>query len=463
MRKVLNISDLQTIFFLGIGGIGMSALARYFHQQNYRVSGYDKTPTQLTKELTQEGIPIVFNETDCDLTKETDLIIYTPAVPKSHPVYNMAEKLGIPLLKRAEVLGLLSRNHKTLAFSGTHGKTTTSTMAAHIMYHGKLGCSAFLGGISKNYETNLLLKPDSEWFVTEADEYDRSFHQLSPDIAIITAIDADHLDIYGDFSHLCQAFELFAGKINSGGSLVCKKTVLDKINVHSHYRYYTYGVADSDLDFYAANIRYQNARALFDLIHPHGVIRNISPGVPARVNIENSVAAAAGALLAGFSSEEVKSGLESFQGIRRRFEVQIESEDLVYIDDYAHHPEEIKALIESVRELYPNKEITGLFQPHLFTRTRDLADDFAESLSMLNHVMLLPIYPARELPIEGVSSEILADKIQNITCKIIKKENVSHHLTNFNKGIFLTIGAGDIDQLVTSIREQLLRKINPGL
>ncbi|MDO9512654.1 MAG: UDP-N-acetylmuramate--L-alanine ligase [Bacteroidales bacterium] len=460
MNKSIDISTIKTVYFIGIGGIGMSALARYFHSIGCVVSGYDRTPTLLTFELEAEGILVHFDEIGTYISKATDLVIYTPAVPMSHPAYAAAERQNLPLLKRAEILGILSENYRTLAFAGTHGKTTTSTMAAHIMHHGKMGCSAFLGGISKNYQSNLLIHPTSKWLVTEADEYDRSFLQLSPEIAIITSIDADHLDIYGDYHSLCLAFTQFASKIKERGTLIVKKPVLRKIKKQDHYQIFTYGIRDESLDFRAINIRYQNANACFDLEYPGGIISDIHPGIPGKVNIENAVAAAAGALIAGFSEQEIKTGIESFKGIRRRFDLQYESEDVVYIDDYAHHPEEIKALVESVREIYPHKKITGLFQPHLFTRTRDLVDEFAMSLSMLDEVLLMPIYAARELPIKGVSSEIILERIINKPARIIKINELENFLTTDFSGVFLSIGAGDIDKLTHKITEILSK--NPS-
>jgi UDP-N-acetylmuramate--alanine ligase len=452
----LNLSNLHSIYFLGIGGIGMSALARYFHLKGAKVSGYDKTQTTLTNKLQAEGIAIHFNDDITKIPADVDLVIYTPAVPIDLNEYQYLLKSGIILKKRAEILGELTRGKKTIAVAGTHGKTTVSALIAHLLTHSGIGCNAFMGGISKNYHTNLLTSATSEWMVVEADEYDRSFLQLHPDIGIITSADADHLDIYGNLESLRTTFEQYASNIKSNGVLILKKGV--ELNLKGLYNKSILHYSKSiPTDFYAENMRFENEKYVFDFKTPDKKIHGVISGLPGEINVENAVAAMTAALLAGVSDEALKSGLATFTGMERRFDEQVKTDKVIYIDDYAHHPEEIKATVSSVRKMYPGKKITGIFQPHLFTRTRDFADEFARSLELLDEIILLPIYPAREKPIEGVNSEMLLDRIQKEEKEICSKEEVISRLALKNFDVLMTLGAGDIDQLVNPIKNYLLK------
>ena len=452
----MNLKDLHSIYFLGIGGIGMSALARYFKRQGVSVSGYDKTPTALTEQLQTEGMEIHFDDDITKIPAGIDLIIFTPAVPKELNEYQHLLKSGIPIKKRAEILGELTKDKKTIAVAGTHGKTTVSALIAHLLTHSGLGCNAFLGGISKNYHTNLLTSDNSEWMVVEADEYDKSFLQLHPDIGIITSADADHLDIYGNLESLRATFEQYASNIKNKGILILKNGVdLDlKDLVNKRIVQYSKTIPT---DFHAENIRFENKKYIFDFVTPDKALSDVVSGLPGEVNIENAVAAMTAAHLAGVPDEALKSGLATFIGMERRFDIQVITDNVIYIDDYAHHPEEIRATVSSVRKMYPGKKITGIFQPHLFTRTRDFADDFARSLELLDEIILLPIYPAREKPIEGVNSEMLLHKIQKKEKEICKKEEIINQLGQRKFDILMTLGAGDIDQLVNPIKNYLLK------
>jgi UDP-N-acetylmuramate--alanine ligase len=448
--------NLHSIYFLGIGGIGMSALARYFHLKGAKVSGYDKTPTALTDRLQAEGIAIHFDDDISKIPKETDLVIYTPAVPKDLNEYQYLLESGIPIKKRAEILGELTRGKKTIAVAGTHGKTTVSALIAHLLTHSGIGCNAIMGGISKNYHTNLLTSNKSEWFVVEADEYDKSFLQLHPDIGIITSADADHLDIYGNLESLRTTFRQYATNIKNEGTLIIKKGVDLDLKGLKHITTFYYSKS-IPVDFYAKNICFENEKYVFDFISPEKKIKEVTSGLPGEINIENAVAAMTAALLAGVSDEAMKTGLATFKGMERRFDTQVNTDNLIYIDDYAHHPEEIRATVLSVRKMYPDKKITGIFQPHLFTRTRDFADDFARSLELLDEIILLPIYPAREKPIEGVNSEMLLNRIQRKDKEICSKEEIISRLALKNFDVLMTLGAGDIDQLVNPIKDYLLK------
>lgn len=456
----MNAEGLKNIYFIGIGGIGMSALARYFKQLGKNVSGYDRTETELTDQLVEEGIAIHYKD-DIDLidnavldNPEHSAIVYTPAVPKDHKELNYLRDKGFHLYKRAEILGLITRETFTIAIGGTHGKTTTSCMVAHLLHHAGLGCGAFLGGISTNFNSNFVL-PDENAAqaitVTEADEFDRSFLQLSPDIAVITSMDADHLDIYGAHATLIESFHLFAQKTKPGGTLYVRfgqpfHAKPYRISVH------TYGLGDG-ANFYADNITINNSSYYFDLITPETVYTNIKLGMPGLHNVENAVAASSIALQMGVSEELLRSGLASFKGVKRRFEYIINREDFVYIDDYAHHPTELEASIKSARQLYPGKKITGIFQPHLYSRTRDFVDGFAHSLGLLDEVILLDIYPARELPIEGVTSKIIFDKIISDNKTLCTKDELLSVIKSKHTDVLLTLGAGDIDQLVQPLKQ----------
>jgi len=455
----LDTGKIKTVYLLGIGGIGMSALARYFHKLGASVSGYDKTPTPLTDALIREGMDIHFDENPGLIPENPDLVIYTPAVPADHKELVYLKEKGVPLKKRAEVLGLITKGTKTIAVAGTHGKTTTSTLIAHILAHAGVPIIAFLGGISKNYGTNFIQTGSPEYFVVEADEYDRSFLQLYPWIAVITSADADHLDIYHSHDALKRSFGDFISQIEENGHLVLKKNVslfpdpVQKLNISS------YSVPPG-ADYHAENIRKGNGTLVFDLHFPEGILKDINPGLPGTFNLENAIAASAVALKADVSHDCLKEALESYQGVQRRFDFQVRRNDFIYIDDYAHHPEELKACISAVRDIYPGKKIMGIFQPHLYSRTRDLAEGFAASLDLLDEAILLDIYPAREKPIVGVTSSLILDMMKSPFKMICKKEELLKKLQQRKPEVLLTLGAGDIDQLVGPIRE--LFTINKG-
>lgn len=456
----MKTETLKSVYFLGIGGIGMSAIARYFHASGIKVSGYDKTQTRLTAELEAEGINIHYEDRPDLISDETDLIVYTPAVPGDLGEFIKANSGKFILKKRAEILGELTNSKQLIAVAGTHGKTTVSTMIAHTLFTSKVGCTAFLGGIAKNHNSNLLLQPESDFMVTEADEYDRSFLKLSPWLAIITSADADHLDIYSSHQDLKDAFAGFTEKVREGGVLLIKKGIGVNINPGPDVEVYTYAL-DQKADFYAENIEIKDHFYHYDLVIPEGRIRNMSPGLSGLFNVENSIAAAAAAWLSGASPEEIREGTQTFRGVKRRFDIRINRPGLLYIDDYAHHPQELSACIGSVRKLYPDRHITGIFQPHLYSRTRDFAEGFSESLSMLDRVILLDIYPAREKPIEGITSEILLDKIQAPEKMLCSRQQAMQAISENPPDILLTLGAGNIDQMVEPI--EILFTKNSGL
>jgi len=463
---MLQQSDIQKLFFLGIGGIGMSALARYFHHRGYEVAGYDRTPSPLTKELEKEGIQVTYDDEASVMedrfaaynAKHT-LVVRTPAVPEDSVLYTRLREQGYDIRKRAEVLGIVTRQMRALCVAGTHGKTTTSTMLAHLLYQSEVGGNAFLGGISVNYGTNLLLDKNSNMVVIEADEYDRSFHHLKPYMSVVTAVDPDHLDIYGTPEAYREAFAQYTELIS--GALVMKHGIDLKPRLQKGVKCYTYAVLDdqisNDIDFYADNIRVGDGRIDFDFHTPASVLPDVRLGVPVWVNIENAVAAMAVAWLNGVTEEELRRGIASFKGVQRRFNIHVNTPEVAYIDDYAHHPEEIATAIDSIRKLFPSRRLIGVFQPHLYTRTRDFADAFARVLSTLDEVVLLPIYPARELPIAGVDSEMLLDKITNPNKKILQKAALVEYLSSRkDEGtVILTVGAGDIDRLVPQITKML--------
>lgn len=459
---------IHRFYFLGIGGIGMSALARYFAAKGYDVSGYDRTASPLTKELEAEGIAVQYDDSlDAvkGLDKEATIVVRTPAVSEDAPVYVWLRENGFTIKKRAEVLGMVTRSARALCVAGTHGKTTTSTMLAHILHSSHVGANAFLGGIANNYHSNLLLDAESNLVVVEADEFDRSFHHLRPYMSVITSMDADHLDIYGTEEAYRASFAQYAGLVEE--ALVVKGSL--KFNVESlRARVYTYAVGDK-ADFYADNVVMKDGAICFDFHHLRGMVQGVRLGVPAWVNIENSVAAMAVAHLMGATDDELREGVESFAGVYRRFDVHVNTPQVAYVDDYAHHPEELRASIESVRRLYPDRHVIGVFQPHLFSRTHDLADGFAQVLGRLDEVVLLPIYPARELPIEGVTSEWLLGKITMEKGKqkaLVERELLAGYLRGrvdeqVGKAcVVVTMGAGDIDRLVNDIKETLIYEKN---
>lgn len=450
----------KTVYFLGIGGIGMSALARWFHAAGSEVSGYDKTPTALTEKLQSEGIPVHYTDSPELIPANAGLIIYTPAIPKDLNEFVFASSGKFNIRKRAEVLGDLTNSRKTIAVAGTHGKTTVSTMISHIMYNSHLGCTSFLGGISKNYDSNLLLMPESEFMVAEADEFDRSFLKLTPWLAIITSADADHLDIYSDHQDLKKSFSEFTSKVKPEGYLLIKQDLGLEVLSPEDAGVFTYALT-APADFYAQNLRLEAHRYIYDLVVPEGVIKNISPELPGMFNVENSIAAAAAAWLSGVEESVIRDSIGSFSGVKRRFDIRLNRQGILYIDDYAHHPEELKACITSVKMLFPGRHITGVFQPHLFTRTRDFAKGFSESLSLLDRAILLDIYPAREKPIEGVTSAMLLPDIASKEKLLISKESLIGKIKNLDLDILLTLGAGDIDQLVEPIEDMLNQNLQP--
>lgn len=453
----------RNIYFLGIGGIGMSALARYFKAKGFAVAGYDRTPSELTRELEREGISIHY-EDDLQLIpsefrdKSETLVVFTPAVPQTMGEFVWLRDNGFEIMKRSQVLGEVTRMQRAICISGTHGKTTTSTMTSHLLHNSHVECNAFLGGISKNFSRNLLLSEKSDLVVVEADEYDHSFLTLSPYMAVVTAVDADHLDIYGTEENYRKGFEDFTSLIVPGGVLLMKKGLPIQPRLQKDVRLYTYSVNEGD--FHAENIRIGGGEIIFDFVTPERVIPDIALGVPVYVNIENGIAAMTMAYLNGVTEEEIRKAMKSFAGVKRRFDFHIKSADFAFLDDYAHHPAELKSSIESVRALYPGKRICGVFQPHLFTRTRDFADDFAKSLSMLDELVLLEIYPAREKPIEGVNSQMLLDKVSIQDKMLCVKSELVDCLSQKNFDVLLMVGAGDLDLLIPDVEKMLLKKMN---
>ncbi len=445
------------IYFLGIGGIGMSALARYFIAKGYQVHGYDRTCTPLTESLEQEGMHIHYTEDISLIPAETGLVIYTPAIPRSNTEFEYLVKSGVRMMKRAEVLGMLSSEYKTIACAGTHGKTTTSTLVAYLLQQSQLGCQAFLGGISRNFETNLLISDTSPFLVAEADEYDRSFLHLHPYIAIITSIDSDHLDIYHTHAEIREAFSSFTCNIVTGGYLILKKGIELPAQLPVDCTVYSYAVNDV-ADFSVTNLRLENGLYQFEFTYPSGKIDNLTLGIPGLYNVENAVAALAAAIIAGATPEELSKALGSFKGVKRRFDIRLNTGDLVYIDDYAHHPEELNACIRSARAMFPGRKITGIFQPHLYSRTRDFAVEFAMSLSALDEVLLLPVYPARELPMPGVDSQMLLSLMDHPDKHLLQKEDIPGYFTGNTPEILITMGAGDIDTLVGPIENYFRTK-----
>ena len=472
-------------YFLGIGGIGMSALARFFHRRGDTVSGYDRTPSPLTAELEAEGIAVHYDDAPDRLPAAIDLAIYTPAIPDELGEMQALKSRGVRLEKRSQVLGELTRGKRCIAVAGSHGKTTTSTLIAHLLTGAPCGCSAFLGGISKNFNSNLVVNPDSEYVVVEADEYDRSFLQLHPHIAVITATDPDHLDIYGTHEHMLEAYLQFANQVDSDGALILKENIFRTLDGepfveygHEHHHdhhdddahsahsahltnpnIHTYTARGIEADYYAINVRNYNGNIFFDLRTPNGVLFDLELDGAPLVNVENAVAASAVALSCGVDQFQLRSGLKSFAGVRRRFDYRIREKNLVYIDDYAHHPNEIEQSVKSVRELYKDKKIAAIFQPHLYTRTRDFYKEFAEALSLLDEVVLTEIYPAREEPIEGVTSQLIYDNLrEGVEKKMISKDEVLNYVKSHHFEVLIVLGAGDLDNLVPKITRLLNSK-----
>lgn len=451
-------NSYKNIYFIGIGGIGMSAIARYYKFKGCNVSGYDKTESELTGELIAEGIGVHYEDNTDFIPKDVEntLVVYTPAIPHDLKELLYVQEHGYTLLKRSKTLGEIAKGQRCLAVAGTHGKTTTSTLLAHIFTDSKVGCSAFLGGISKNYDTNLLVSHNPT-IVAEADEFDRSFLQLFPEIAVITAMDADHLDIYGDLKHVHEAFQAFAGQVSG---TVITKLGLDITPNHTKARIMRYSYNDPRADFYADNLRKDECGYFtFNLKYPDGVIKDCRVGVPGWVNVENAVAASAIALVYGIDPEAIRHALGTFLGVKRRFDIHVNRPGCAYIDDYAHHPNEISTAISSMRDIFPGRRLTAIFQPHLYTRTRDFADEFAKALSAVDKLILLDIYPAREEPIPGVSSRLVFDKVTAPEKVLLKKEMLMKYLEDEKIDTLITFGAGNIDRFIPQITEMLSSQI----
>ena len=458
----MDLQHIKAVYFIGAGGIGMSALARYFLHMGRVVAGYDKTPTPLTRELVQEGIPIHYDE-DVEAIPEackdvqSCLVIYTPAVPETHKELAFFRRQGFEIQKRAQVLGTLTRSHKGLCVAGTHGKTSTSTMCAHIMHESHIDCNAFLGGISKNYGTNYILSSHSDYVVIEADEYDRSFHWLRPWMTVITATDPDHLDIYGTKEAYLESFRHYTTLIQPGGALIIHTDLEMKANVGANVRTFTY--SRNAGDFYAENIKIADGEISFDFVSPLENVPGVVLGQPVPINIENGVAAMAMAQLNGCTADELRAGMKTYLGVERRFDFQIRSNRHVLLSDYAHHPQEILQSAKSIRELYRDRKITAIFQPHLYTRTRDFYADFARALSLLDEVILCDIYPAREQPIHGVTSRLIYDQLApGVKKELIHKEDVPDWVRNHYSDVLIILGAGDLNDYVPQIKAILETK-----
>ncbi len=454
--------NFSQYYFLGIGGIGMSALARYFNSRGYKVAGYDRTETKLTRNLNNEGIAVIYE--DCEKTIPTEffspkhtLVVITPAIPITHNQLVFFKSKGYTIVKRSELLGMITEEKNAICVSGTHGKTTTSTMIAHLLHQSSVECSAFLGGISQNYGTNYLTSNSSSYVVIEADEYDRSFHHLKPYMAVITSIEPDHLDIYGDYQSVLDSFAYFSSLIRSDGILLINSKVKLNPRVVKGVKKYTYGI-DENSDFYAKNIRTFSNKIIFDFVSPTETIHDIKLNIPIKINVENSVAAIAMAWLNGVEKDEIRTGMSTFSGIYRRFNFLLQNDNITFIDDYAHHPAELDAGISSLKELYPNRKITGIFQPHLYSRTLDFANEFAKSLSELDELILLDIYPAREQPIEGVTSEMILNKVKIEEKVVTTKEKLLDVLDKRDFEVVVTFGAGDIEMIVPKIKEYLKKR-----
>ena len=458
----MNIDNIKSVYFLGAGGIGMSAIARYFLKKGLVVGGYDKTPSDLTRQLEKEGMLIHYEE-DLEMIphickqKDSCLVVYTPAIPEEHLELQYFRANGFEVQKRAQVLGTLTQTHKGLCVAGTHGKTTTSTMCAHIMHQSHLDCNAFLGGISKNYGTNYILS-DSDFVVIEADEFDRSFHWLRPWMSVITSTDPDHLDIYVTKEAYLESFRHYTELIQPGGALIIHRGLEMEENLQDGVRRYDYALTEGD--FHAENIRIANGEITFDFISPIECVKDVQLGQPIPINIENGIAAMAMAQLNGCTAEELRYGMQTYGGVDRRFDFKIKTDGLVFLSDYAHHPKEILQSVKSIRELYKDKHITAIFQPHLYTRTRDFYNDFADALSLLDEVVLTEIYPAREEPIPGVTSGLIYDKLkEGVSKKMIRKDEVLDFVKERHFEVLVVLGAGDLDNLVPQITKLLKSKI----
>ncbi len=459
----MELKDIKAVYFVGAGGIGMSAIARYFLHKGMVVAGYDKTPSSLTRELEKEGMSIHYEEDEAAIPASckqpaSTLVVYTPAIPEEHKELAYFRQNGFTIEKRAQVLGTLTRSHKGMCVAGTHGKTTTSTMCAHIMHQSHLDCNAFLGGISKNYGTNYILSDKSDFVVIEADEFDRSFHWLRPWMTVITSTDPDHLDIYGTKEAYLESFRHYTELIQPGGALIIHKNLEMKQHVQEGVKVYEYSLDEGD--FHAENIKIDNGEITFDFISPIENVKGVELGQPVPINVENGVAAMAMAQLNGCTAEELKQGMKTYGGVDRRFDFKIKTDKLVFLSDYAHHPKEIYQSAKSIRELYKDRKITAIFQPHLYTRTRDFYEDFANSLSLLDEVILCDIYPAREQPIPGVTSQLIYDNLKpGVEKCMIHKEDVLQLVENRDFDVLVVLGAGDLDNYVPQITEILKKKL----
>ena len=449
--------NIKSVYFIGIGGIGMSAIARYYLCQGLAVGGYDKTPSPLTRDLESEGALIHYDDDVHQIPKAfldeaSTLVVFTPAIPPEHTELQFFLSRHFDVQKRAQVLGKLTRQYKGLCVAGTHGKTTTSSMTAHLLHQSHVDCNAFLGGITKNYNTNYILAPQSDYVVIEADEFDRSFHWLSPFATVITATDPDHLDIYGTEEAYLESFRHYTELIQSGGFLVVHEGLKLQPNVAKGVTTYSYNRTSGD--FHAENLRIGGGEIVFDLVSPIEPVKDVSLGVPVGINIENGIAATALAQIAGLTPDEIRTGMASFSGVDRRFDFHVKRADKAYLSDYAHHPEEIRQSILSIREVYPEQRIVGIFQPHLYTRTRDFYLDFADALSLLDEVILTEIYPARELPIEGVTSQLILNHLRpGVAHRLIRKDEVLDVVRNLDFDVLITLGAGDLDNYAEQIAE----------
>lgn len=458
----MELKDIKSVYFVGAGGIGMSAIARYFLHKGLVVAGYDKTPSELTHQLEKEGMMIHYEE-NVNLIPEacrqplTTLVVYTPAIPSTHAELKYFHDNNFVIEKRAQVLGTLTRTHKGLCFAGTHGKTTTSTMCAHIMHQSHLDCNAFLGGISKNYGTNYILSTHSDYVVIEADEFDRSFHWLRPWMSVITSTDPDHLDIYGTKEAYLESFRHYTELIQPGGALIIHKDLEMKQHVQEGVKVYNYSREEGD--FHAENIQIKNGTITFDFISPIEIVKNVELGQPIPINIENGVAAMAMAQLNGCTAEELREGMRTYGGVDRRFDFKIKNDRHVFLSDYGHHPKEILQSAKSLKELYSDRKITAIFQPHLYTRTRDFYKDFADALSHFDEVILTEIYPAREQPIEGITSKLIYDNLRpNIEKKMIQKDDVLDFVKSRDFDVLVVLGAGNLDNYVPEIAEIIKAK-----
>ena len=457
----MNNKDIKAVYFVGAGGIGMSAIERYYLERGLVVAGYDKTPSDLTRQLEREGMLIHYEECVDEIPHacrqpQSCLVVYTPAIPADHQELVYFREHGFEIQKRAQVLGTITRELKGLCFAGTHGKTTTSTMCAHIMHQASMDCNAFLGGISKNYGTNYILS-ESEFVVIEADEFDRSFHWLRPWMSVITSTDPDHLDIYGTKEAYLESFRHYTSLIQPGGALIIHRGLETQVSLQEGVRRYEYSIDEGD--FHAENIRIENGGITFDFVSPIETVRDIELGQPIPINIENGIAAMAMAQLNGCTAEELRYGIKTYGGVDRRFDFKIKTDRLVFLSDYAHHPKEIYQSARSIRELYRDRRITAIFQPHLYTRTRDFYRDFADALSQLDEVVLTEIYPARELPIEGVTSQLIYDNLKpGVEKRLIQKADVLDYVSSHDFDVLVILGAGDLDNMVPQITKILEKK-----